>query len=245
MYTKLKPLTTQKVMISTELATSKYILPTSELAIFLGILGKISQSKEIDKDSWFSLSPQEYADIRGVTLKAGQVALKEAVTNLWERTIEAGEGDRKIKYRWIISLELDTFGAIRIQWHPTIIPLICQLKNYCSYDLVKIGNIKHIFTYKLFFLIRDESFQQNTGELEFEVDEFRKHFGYTEKSYEEYRYLKRNVLLTAMDEMVEKGLVQWITIKDEVRVNRKVVKFKIAWGFRDNVIKRKKSKEVV
>lgn len=240
MYTKLKPLNTQNVMISNELASSKYILPTSELAIFLGVLGKISQSYEINPDEWFSLSAQEYADIRGVTVNAGRLALKEAVTNLWERTITIDEPSKKIKHRWIISIELDDSGSIKFQWNPNILPFICQLKNYCSYELAKIGNIKHIFTYKLYFIIRKESFQKNTGELEFEVDTFREHFGYLDKSYEEYRYLKRNVLVPTIKELVEKELVQWIKIVEETRVNRKVVKFRIAWGFSDNVKKGKK-----
>lgn len=228
MLSNIIPLHSRKVMISKEISNSRFDLDVSQMSIFLCAIGKIPQSKELDRDAWHNISAEEYAKVREVTYQAGVIALNEAVDNLWDSyfyTVNPDTG-KEIKNRWIISLEKENKG-IKFKFHPDIIPFICQLDNYFTTKLVSVGNFKHKMSYQVYFLIMGNKRypKQLKGELEVDIKYFLEKVGLLGSSYENYKTLSAMLLKPAIKELLAKRLF----IELELLKKRGSPSFTIIW----------------
>jgi len=224
-----KPIEQQKIMLSKAITNADYELNTSEIAIFLGILGKIPQSKPIEVGSWHHLTVEEYAAIRKVTKQTARSMLKEASDKLWQRTLYIwnDELQEKVEYRWIVTRRpLNKDGIFSIQWHPDIIPFLCELKKYCTVSLARVRDIKHSMTYRLYFVLLEHSYKKQSGVIEFDLADFRDKLQ-LDGCYGEYRYLKSKLLKPALEELENKELAR--VVLEEVRHSRKVTGFRLKY----------------
>lgn len=223
----------RRIMIGKDIALGKYELNISELIIFLGIMGKMSQTKELseeEKTKWWSFSVEEYMELRGVKKDAAKEALEKASENLFKRElIVQKEGQRLIKTHWIFAMKPleETHGDIEIQWHPEVLKLMMELKQYCTHDLKKIGRLKHFMAYKLYFWLSQTMYNCRSGRVEVSLEEFREQFGFTD-SYPEYGYLKRDILKPAIVEIQKKNLLN-IGFREK-KAGRWVVGLEFSWG---------------
>jgi hypothetical protein len=227
------PLQSRKVMISKEIANSRFNLDVSQMSIFLCAIGKLAQSKVLDSDTWHEVTAVEYAKVRNVSYEAGVIALERAAEDLWDSyfyTIDAETG-KEIRNRWIISLKESEVKGIRFKFHPDIIPFISQLDNYFTAKLVEVGNFKHKMSYQIYFLIMgNKRFpKQLAGELEVNIKEFLVKTGMVGSSYENYKTLNGMVLKPAIKELVDKRLF----ISLELDRKRGSDSFKLVWRIRE------------
>ena len=157
-------------------------------------------------------------------------ALEKASENLFKRElIVQKEGQRLIKTHWIFAMKPleETHGDIEIQWHPEVLKLMMELKQYCTHDLKKIGRLKHFMAYKLYFWLSQKMYNCRNGRLEISLEEFREQFGFTD-SYMEYKDLKRNITKQVLREILEKKLL-FFGFREKKR-GKWVVGLEFSWG---------------
>lgn len=223
----------RRIMISKDVALGRFDLNVSELIVFLGIMGKMSQTKELsdeERQNWWSFSVEEYMEIREVSRDTAKEMLQRAGDNLGERWLYTADNEgRPIKYRWIIGIQPlgEKYNTIRIQWHPEILKFVSELKQYCTYDLKKLGNLKHFMTYRLYFWLSQKMYKCRNGRIEVNLGEFREQFGF-EDSYLAYKELKKNILKPAIEEIQKKNLLN-IGFREK-KAGRWVVGLEFSWG---------------
>jgi len=221
-------LESKKVMISREIANSRFNLDVSQMSIFLCVIGKLSQSKPINKETWHTVTAEEYAKVRNVSVKAGKLALKEAMKTLYDSSFFVFDnkiGDY-VEKRWVIS-RYGTEKEVSFQFHPDIVPFICELDNYFTAKLLEVGDFKHKMSYTLYFLIMGNRrfHTQNAGELEVDIEEFLKRTGLISTSYENYKTLRAMLLIPAIKELLNKKVFYFLEVSKE----RNAIKFIIKW----------------
>lgn len=227
----------RRIMIGKDIALGRFDLNVSELVILLGIMGKMSQTKELseeEKGKWWKFSVEEYMELRGVSRAAAKEALHYASENLFKRELftQVGE-ERPIKCHWIFEmkpiedLKGGCYNDIELKWHPKALPFITELKQYCIHDLKKLGNLKHFLTYRLYFWLSQKMYNCRNGRLEISLEEFREQFGFTD-SYMEYKDLKRNIIKPVLREILEKKLL-FFGFREKKR-GKWVVGLEFSWG---------------
>ena len=220
-------------MISKELALGKFDLNISELIVFLGIMGKMSQTKELseeEKGSWWSFSISEYMEIREVSRDTAKEMLQRAGDNLGERWLYTiDDEERPVKYRWITGMQpiSEKYDTIRLQWHPEILKFVSELTQYCTHDLKKLGNLKHFMTYRLYFWLSQHMYKCRNGRVEVSLKEFREQFGFEDR-YLAYKELKKNILKPVIEEIQKKNLLN-IGFREK-KAGKWVVGLEFSWG---------------
>lgn len=199
----------RKVMIGRTLANSRFDLDVSQMTIFLCTLGKLPQSKPLNRDTWHEVTAEEYALARKITIDGGKLALERAVEDLWDSAFYVIDPNTGVEVmnRWIISLK-PTDSGIAFKFHPDIVPFICELDTYFTASLLAIGGLAHKMAYTIYFLIMGNRrfHKQKAGAMEILIEDFLANTGLVGTSYANYSTLRSMLLLPAIKELLAKRL---------------------------------------
>ena len=94
----------RNAVMSNVLINASYSLSLSEKRVILLILADIEHSKNVDIETWYSMSAASYASLCNVNLHAAYTIVKDAAGALFERHIVTKENGYTTKFRWVTSI---------------------------------------------------------------------------------------------------------------------------------------------
>ena len=209
----------QVVTMSNMLTRAAYTLSLSEKRLLMLAVTRLDNRS--DESQLLTITPAEYADFYTLNQKGAYRTLKNAVENLWARTLVTEDNT---KYRWIITSRYED-GVIDIEFHPHLKPHLIQLKNqFTQYFLKRASEFKLMYTWRLFELLMQF---KSTGYLKIELDEFKKTLDIPKTYNRDFGLVRSKVITPAINEMKEKdGLkVSWKAIKTGRKVTALEFKF--------------------
>ena len=207
------------VTMSNMLTRSAYTLSLSEKRLLMLAVTRLDKSA--DESQIISITPSEYADFYALHQKGAYRTLKNAVENLWSRTLVS---DDNTKYRWIITSKYEE-GTIAIEFHPRLRLHLIQLQSqFTQYFLHRAADFKLMYTWRLFELIMQF---KSTGYLKVELNEFKKMLDIPKTYDKDFGKIREKVIDPAIQEIKEKdGLkITWKPIKTGRKVTALEFKF--------------------
>lgn len=209
------------VTMSNMLTRAAYTLSLSEKRLLMFAVTRIDN--RLGDSQLITITPAEYAHFYTLHQKGTYRTLKNAVENLWTRTLVTEDN---MKYRWIITSRYEN-GVIEIEFHPQLKPHLIHLKNqFTQYFLHRAADFKLMYTWRLFELIMQ--FKQ-TGYLKMELSEFKKILDIPKTYDRDFGLVRSKVIVPAIKEIKEKdGLkITWKPIKTGRKVTELEFKFPV------------------
>ena len=207
------------VTMSNMLTRAAYTLSLSEKRLLMLAVTRLDNRS--DEPQMLTITPAEYADFYTLNQKGAYRTLKNAVENLWTRTLVT---DDNTKYRWIITSRYED-GVIELEFHPRLKPHLVQLKNqFTQYFLNRASDFKLMYTWRLFELIMQF---KHTGYLKIELEDFKKSLDIPKTYNRDFGLVRSKVITPAINEISEKdGLkINWKPIKTGRKVTALEFKF--------------------
>ena len=201
------------------LTRSAYTLSLSEKRLLMLAVTRLD--KVSDESQVITITPEEYAAFYSLHQKGTYRTLRNAVENLWSRTLVT---DDNTKYRWIITSKYED-GSVAIEFHPRLRPHLIQLQNqFTQYFLHRAADFKLMYTWRLFELLMQF---KSTGYLNVELNEFKKILDVPKTYDKDFGKIREKVIAPAIQEIKEKdGLkITWNPIKTGRRVTALEFKF--------------------
>lgn len=211
------------VAMSNMLTRAAYTLSLSEKRLLMLAVTRLDNMS--DESQIISITPGEFAAFYALNQKGSYRTLKNAVENLWTRTLVT---DDNTKYRWIITSKYED-GVVELEFHPRLRLHLIQLKNqFTQYFLHRAADFKLMYTWRLFELIMQF---KNTGYLKIELDYFKKILDVPEAYDKDFGKIREKVIAPAIKEIKEKdGLkVTWTPIKTGRKVTALEFKFPVEY----------------
>lgn len=225
----------RNAVMSGELIRASWYLSLDEMVVLLMVLGKLDQSKEIDFKKEFEIDVEEFAKIRNVTKRYGFMALKKAVSTLFERKITFKELDTKGKERitetrWWTSTSYSTEECrLYLTLNPKIVEYLFELKkNYGTLRLREHCAMKSIHSSRLLSLLDLKRYRGKSDYILEYLPDLISNFG-LEGKYTSYGAFKKVVLMPAIKELNERAIVK-IDLK-ELKLGRKVDRLRFNYTF--------------
>ena len=183
--------------------TASYKLTLNEQRLLLTAIAKIPFAKEVPCK--ITITAQEFLkcfpDI-GETNVHKQ--MKDAIENLWNRSIKIEDPGRKEEFRWISSKinYKKGEGRINFSFSNEIIPYLEHLKTrFTKYNLEDVSNFKSLYSIRLYEMLLQF---QSTNIFIINLINFRERLGIMNK-YLDYLNLRRRVIEPAINELNEKS----------------------------------------
>lgn len=219
-----------RVAISNEVINARYSLSAGEKSIIYCALARIDQKKELQLGEFYSVRVDDFAEMRGTSRQHARETLLKAEENLFERKLHIrGEDGKNYKLRWITSSMFDREAdVLYIKWHESVVPYLSQLKVYCTVSIGQVGDFRSQYTYRLWEILSLNRFKGKIGVLYFDLHKFLDSIE-APSTNRQYKYLKANVLVPAIKELIKKELV-YIELKER-KQGRCVIGFCLRYCF--------------
>jgi plasmid replication initiation protein len=192
----------QLVMISKPIIDAEYKFTVSEFNIFFCALGQLPQSKAIEPNTKITITVQQYAELRGVSIQTAIEALEEAREGLWRKWIvvkEAATG-KNMRVRLLNKMEDKINSSLVMEFSPEFLVFICELKKYITIPLSVLGKFNRFYSYRLLFLILDQTLYKQRFCIQVSLIEFSCLLGLDDK-YKNIAELRRRVIVPAITEI--------------------------------------------
>jgi len=177
-----------------------------EQRVLLSCLSQVDSRRKLDSETRFEITASGISDLMGIPLNQSYNILLSAAEQLAERWVTIDDPDpkspwEKIKCRWVESIAYNRGKAkIGLTFGITILPYLTQLtEQFTKYKIKYISKMTSVYPIRLYELLVQ---WQSTGEKELEVSHFKSLMGVDDK-YSEFRYLKKRVILPAIEQINE------------------------------------------
>ncbi len=232
-------LSNRQTVVSNKLLKSSYSLSQVEENIIYLVLGRMNSKLEVSSTEFYSVDVEEYAVMKGISVKDAYEVVKSAVDTLFERVITIPCDKGYVKTRWISSIEFSPdLKEIRIMWAPKLLPYISQLKDrFTRLPTMEMVQIDGSYAKRLAQLIFEgrnivsKYTGGRSGEIELSLKEIYKQWC-VPPSCLEYKYFKQAILVPAMKEVERKtGLVLLLVDKESrCKSGRRVERVWVGYG---------------
>lgn len=134
---------------------------TEQRLILLAIIEARKSGKGITSDSTLEIHASDYAKHFNVSIDASYKALKEAVTNLFNRQFSYTAEYKKtgkmgvVRSRWVSRIfYVDDLALLEITFAPDVVPLIIRLEqHFTSYQLKQVAQLTSKYAIRLYELL--------------------------------------------------------------------------------------------
>lgn len=159
------------VVKSNQVIEASYRLSVIEQRVVLSAIAKIPKMCEVSDDEIYTVSVQDLKAL-GIHEKTAYRDLKEAVSRLYERSINLQIDGKLIKIRWVQRVDfLDYQGAVSLRFSKDILPFISNVKaNFTQYMLSEVAKMQGAYSVRLYELLVQ---YKTMGERFLSIDDFR------------------------------------------------------------------------
>lgn len=212
-----------------------YKLTIAEQRIILLSLAKLDNRNA--ENSKVTLYVKDYAQSFGLSETSAYSELERASKRLYDRSIILKGENETTEFRWIESRTRYHKGEGRIsfEFSRRVMPYLFELDKrlgFTQYELLSVSGFKSAYSIRLYELAVKLLGMKNQ---EVEIDEIRRILQLGDK-YSEYRFLKRDVINVACNEINEKS--DLLLNIEPVKLGRKIVALQF------QIVKKTKSKDV-
>ena len=160
-----------QVVKSNQVIEASYHLSTVEQRLVLAAISRIPKNQPVTDDEVYLVTTDEMRAL-GVHEKTVYRDLKEAVSRLYERSININTNGKSIKMRWVQEVQfMDSQGVIGIRFSKPILPFISNLsREFTKYALSDIAGMSSAYAIRIYELI---SQYREIGKRELAVNELR------------------------------------------------------------------------
>ena len=186
------------------LVTASYKLTLNEQRLVLAAIAKIPfDSQEVKRR--VLITAKEMLDcFPDIGEKNVHKEMRDAIDNLWDRSIKVADPNRVDEFRWITakSRYLKGEGRIGFSFSPEVLPYLQQLKEqFTKYRLGDISSLKSVYSIRLYEMLIQF---QNSGITLVDLQEFKERLGISDK-YSDYLNLRRRIIEPAVKELNQKS----------------------------------------
>lgn len=181
---------------------------TEQRLIMLAILNARETGNGITADSKLEIYASDYARHFNVSNDAAYLALKNAVSNLFDRQFSFKEEDKKgkigvVRSRWVSRIKyIDDSATLEITFAPDVVPLITRLEqHFTSYQLEQVSSLTSKYAIRLYELLIAWREVGKTPQID--LAEFRQKIGVEDGEYERMHHFKARVLEPSIKQINE------------------------------------------
>lgn len=181
---------------------------TEQRLIMLAILNARETGNGITAESKLEIHASDYASRFNVSNDAAYLALKSAVSNLFERQFSFKEEDKKgkigvVRSRWVSRIKyIDDSATLEITFAPDVVPLITRLEqHFTSYQLKQVTQLTSKYAIRLYEILIAWREVGKTPQIE--LAEFRQKIGVEDNEYNAMNNFKSRVLEPAIKQINE------------------------------------------
>jgi plasmid replication initiation protein len=173
---------------------------TEQRLVLLAIINARGTGQGITADSKLEIRASDYARHFNVSIDAAYKALKEAVTNLFNRQFSyVAEYKRTgkmgiVRSRWVSRVfYVDELAILEITFAPDVVPLITRLEqHFTSYQLEQVAQLTSKYAVRLYELIIA---WREIGKVPvIDLEELRLKLGVETSEYQHMHHFKKRVL---------------------------------------------------
>lgn len=171
-----------------DLITARYDLDVDAFRVLMLILSKVNQREE--NPGWVTITAHEYQKTFGVSRKNTARCFKNAVTSLWNGSIEfyvvSAKKQSLIVMRWITThkFEQESGQAIKlmVKLNPDLDNFLFNIKNnFSSFFLKAIQSVKTVSAFRLYMILASNKShpkckRKGFFEVDISIDELREIF---------------------------------------------------------------------
>jgi plasmid replication initiation protein len=173
---------------------------TEQRLIMLAIINARELGRGITADSRLEIHASDYAKLFNVSIDASYKALREAVSNLFNRQFSyTAEYKRTgkigiVRSRWVSRIfYVDDLAVLEITFAPDVVPLITRLEeHFTSYQAKQIANLTSKYATRLYELLIAWREVNQTPKIA--IQEFRNRLGLLDTEYTAMNNFKNRVL---------------------------------------------------
>ena len=182
---------------------------TEQRLVLLAIINARGAGQGITADSKIEIRASDYAKHFNVSIDAAYKALKEAVTNLFNRQFSyVAEYKRTgktgiVRSRWVSRVfYADELAILEITFAPDVVPLITRLEqHFTSYQLEQVSQLTSKYAVRLYEIIIA---WREIGKVPFiNIQELRLRLGVEASEYQHMHHFKSRVLDLAKTQINE------------------------------------------
>ena len=182
---------------------------TEQRLIMLAIINARELGQGITADSKLEIHASDYAKLFNVSADASYKALKEAVSNLFNRQFSyTAEYKRTgkigiVRSRWVSRIfYVDDLALLEITFAPDVVPLITRLEEqFTKYEAKQVAHLTSKYATRLYEILI--SWREVGKTPIFELKQLRKNLGVEDDEYQRMHHFKSRVLETAITQINE------------------------------------------
>ena len=182
---------------------------TEQRLIMLAIINARELGQGITADSKLEIHASDYAKLFNVSADASYKALKEAVSNLFNRQFSyTAEYKRTgkmgiVRSRWVSRIfYVDDLALLEITFAPDVVPLITRLEEqFTKYEAKQVAHLTSKYATRLYEILI--SWREVGKTPTFELQQLRKNLGVEDDEYQRMHHFKSRVLETAITQINE------------------------------------------
>lgn len=191
-----------------QIIESYHQLNETEIKLLQLCLAPIYQVEAIDRDKYYEVELDKYAEMYGLSKNAAYNTLVDACKTLMTRTItlkttlldsEAPEKSKTIVH-WVHSCRYNSESStVEIKWHDSILHLLCQFSKeipYSKYCLDDVRKLKSIHAIRLYRILNRWA---NLKSKKYTIEEFKEVMGFNEMEYQTFKNLRSKVIDPAVE----------------------------------------------
>jgi plasmid replication initiation protein len=182
-----------------QLINASYTLSLSEQRVILLCIAKLDSRKKITADHEFVITVDDLHSELGISRENAYRDLRNAVNNLYCRTIKLDPNDLDTEMRWLYKkAHFKSEGTVILYFSPSIIPYISELKEkFTSYKLKDVAHFKSSYSFRFYEALAQWKFK---NELKVEVSWIRDILQLGGK-YPKISDLKKYVVVPALNDI--------------------------------------------
>ncbi len=209
---------------------------TEQRLILMSTVRAREEGEGITADKPLKVLAEDYATQFKVTRQAAYMALKEAITGLFERQFTYEQLTKRgnvevVKSRWVSQVSyIEQEGAVSIVFSPAVVPLITRLeKQFTRYDLEQVSSLTSTYAVRLYELLIAWRSVGKTPKIA--LDDFRQKLGVGKNEYIRMHHFKSKVLDASIKQINEHTDIT--AEYEQHKKGRKIVGFSFNFKFKN------------
>lgn len=209
---------------------------TEQRLLLIAIVNARETEQGITSDTAVEIKASDYASRFNVSLNTAYGALKDAVSNLFDRKFTYTQLHHKtkklevVRSRWVSRISyVDDSALLSVTFAPDVVPMISRLeKCFTQYDLSNTSNLTSKYALRLYELLIQWREVKKTPI--FELEDFRSKLGLEPNDYPAMNNFKNRVLEPALKQINEHTDIK-VTYEQE-KSGRVITGFKFKFKFK-------------
>lgn len=219
---------TKNFSISNEIIVARHGLDISEWGLLATTLSKLDQRKEVKAGTEFSITVEDYATIRNISIDWAVRQLKAAAFSLTNKTYMTYNNGWESAVNFVVSAdyEIET-GLLKIIFtEPFMQKLFALESRFTILEAQELNKLSSNYAWRLYTILKGYKYKASIGTYSVDWNHLNDMFC---SEYKEYYRFKERVLLPAI-ELIKENYNIDIVLTEKRKRNVRMITFKYKFG---------------